>query len=119
MQDRRKSFRGRVFFGGRIAFNDRQSTMDCIVRNFSDEGARVEFGTTRLITGEVDLSIDRKGLAFRARMIWRRGDHAGFAFRNPRHATEALPLHLAMRLRASERATRELLRHVEQLRAEY
>jgi hypothetical protein len=119
MLDRRKSCRGRVFYGGRIAFNGRQSTMDCLVRNFSDGGARVEFGGTPLITDEVDLTIDRKGLAFRASMIWRRGDHAGFVFRNPRQVATPMPLDWALRLRASERATRELLQQVDRWRSAY
>jgi hypothetical protein len=40
MMDRREAFRGRVYYGGRLAFNDRKSTLDCIVRNFSQAGAR-------------------------------------------------------------------------------
>lgn len=119
MQDRRRCFRGRVFYGGRIAFNSRQSTMDCLVRNFSVLGARVEFGGTPLITDEVDLTVDRKGIAFSARMIWRRGDQAGFVLRNPRQVAAPMPPDLALRLRASERAIRELLRQVDRLRSAY
>ena len=119
MLERRKSFRGRVYYGGRIAFNGRQSTMDCIVRNFSDDGAKVEFDTTRLITGEVDFTIEQKGFAFRARMIWRRGDHAGFLFRDPRHTETNATLDWAMRLRASERVNRDLLQRLDRLRSEY
>ena len=119
MNERRTCLRRRVFYGGRIAFNSRQSTMDCLIRNLSSEGARVEFGGTRLITDEVDLTIERKGMAFAARMIWRRGDHAGFVFRNPRQVAAPMPLDFAMRLRASERANRELLKQVDRLRSAY
>lgn len=119
MLERRKSFRSRVYFGGRIAFNGRQSSMDCIVRNFSDDGARVEFDTTRLITGEVDFTIEQKGYAFRARMIWRRGDQAGFLFRDPRRTDTDATLDCAMRLRASERVNRDLLQRLDRLRSEY
>lgn len=119
MLDRRKCARGRVYYGGRIVFNDRRSTMDCIVRNYSDRGAKVDFASTHLITDEVDLTIDRKGLAYRARMIWRRGDVAGFVFRNSSNVPVATTLDVSMRLRATERAMRQLRRHVEQMCSGY
>ncbi|MDB5567800.1 MAG: type pilus assembly PilZ [Tardiphaga sp.] len=119
MLERRRNYRGRVYYGGRIAFNGRRSTMDCVVRNFSSGGARVDLAHACLLSDEVDFTIDRKGLAFRARMIWRRDDMAGFVFRDPRHIPVAMSADWALRLRASERANKALLRHVEQLRSEY
>ncbi|NVN86670.1 MAG: PilZ domain-containing protein [Rhodopseudomonas sp.] len=91
MLDRRKISRGRVYYGGRIAFNQRKSTIDCIVRNFSPSGAKVELAPAANLPDEVDLTIERKGLAVLARMVWRHQDQAGFAFRNPRHLNGAIP----------------------------
>ena len=120
MLDRRRHVRGRVYYGGRIAFNGRSSTMDCIVRNFSDAGAKLEFAHPAILSGEVDLSIERKGMAFFARMVWRRRNEVGFAFRQPHplHG-EGMTLDWALRLRASERANRALRQHVATLRSEY
>ena len=42
MQDRRHGERDKVFLGGVAEINDNGSTMDCVVRNFSDHGACVE-----------------------------------------------------------------------------
>jgi hypothetical protein len=42
MQDRRHGVRDKVFLGGVAEINDNGSTMDCVVRNFSDGGACVE-----------------------------------------------------------------------------
>ena len=38
MAEKRKSERSRTFFGAVIAFNQRKSTMNCNVRNFSPAG---------------------------------------------------------------------------------
>src|SRR4051812_25966797 len=118
MLERRCRFRGRVYYGGLIAFNARNSTMECLVRNFCDLGAKVEFENAALLPDEVDFAIPRKGCSWLARIVWRRAHEAGFAFRNPKlHA--AIPLDWALRLRASERARRDLRRRVEQLRSEH
>ncbi|CAN5300600.1 hypothetical protein BH11PSE4_BH11PSE4_16030 [soil metagenome] len=119
MLDRRRHARGRVYYGGRIAFNGRGSTMDCIVRNFSDAGAKVEFAYPTLFMGQVDLTVQRKGLAFLARMVWRRKNEVGFAFSHPRPVQEAMSLDWALRLRASERANRALRRQNAELRSGY
>jgi hypothetical protein len=119
MIDRRQTFRGRVYYGGRIAFNARQSTIDCIVRNFSAAGAKVEFTNTAVLPEEIDLSIERKGVAFVANMIWRRQNEAGVVFRNQTHTAQTIPLDWALRLRAQARANKALRRQVDELRCSY
>ena len=61
MLDRRLKVRGRVYYGGVIAFNARNSTMQCVVRNFSPFGAKVEFDNTALLPDEVDFTIPPEG----------------------------------------------------------
>ena len=119
MLDRRQRFRGRVYYGGVIAFNARNSTMDCLIRNISPFGAKVEFTNTALLPDEVDLTIARKSFCCQARVVWRRANEAGFAFRNPKQVTAPMPLDWAIRLRASERARKDLLHINEQLRSEH
>ncbi|MGC2749064.1 MAG: hypothetical protein WA309_16620, partial [Pseudolabrys sp.] len=58
--------------GGMIAFNKRNSTVDCRVRDFSATGARVQLTN--------DLTIARKERSFRASMVWRSVNEAGVAF---------------------------------------
>lgn len=118
MLDRRKNFRGRVYYGARIAFNERRSTMSCILRNFSHAGVRADIVNPGLLADEFDLTVAAKGLAFRARMVWQRGGEAGLAFRDPRQVPVAMTLDWALRLRAAERANRALLQRVEQLSRE-
>lgn len=119
MLDRGKTIRARVYYGGLIAFNARNSTMDCVVRNFSEFGAKVEFDNTALLPDEVDFVIRRRAIACQARIVWRRAGQAGFAFRHRTRSNASVPLDLALRLRASERARKELVRRIEQLRSEH
>jgi hypothetical protein len=119
MLDRRQKVRSRVYYGGLIAFNDRRSTMECVVRNFSDFGAKVEFENIAALPDEIDLTIPRKSHSWGARMIWRRANEAGFVFRDPKASNAPIPLDWAIRLRASERARKDLLRRLEQLRSEH
>ena len=119
MPERRRHFRGRVYYGGRMTFNERSSTMDCIVRNFSDGGAKVDVAYAGLLTDEMDIAIPCKGVAFRAHMVWRRDNQAGFVFRTSRAAQSVMTLDWALRLRASERSNRALRQSLDALRSEY
>lgn len=119
MQERRRNFRGRVYYAGHVVFNDRRSTVSCIVRNFSPTGAKIEFANSAMIPDEVDVTIERKGVAFLARVAWRRKDEAGLAFRNSRPMKTVIPLDEALRLRVHERANKTLRARLEQLRTGY
>jgi hypothetical protein len=60
MLERRQDFRRRVYYGGRLAFNDRKSTLDCIVRNFSQVGAKIETNGGAILPDELDITIERR-----------------------------------------------------------
>jgi hypothetical protein len=66
--ERRNSDKARTFFVGMIAFNKRNSTMDCRVRDFSSTGARVHLTNTAVIPDQFDLTIGRKERSFRAQV---------------------------------------------------
>jgi hypothetical protein len=46
MQDRHQTQRKKTFFGARVVFNFRDSTVDCLVRNMGDRGAKLAFAYT-------------------------------------------------------------------------
>jgi hypothetical protein len=115
MLDRRQRFRGRVYYGGVVAFNARNSTINCVVRNFSPFGAKVEFGYTTLLPDEVDFTIPRRAFSCVARIVWRSADQAGFQFRNPKQTDAPIPLDRAIRLRASERDRKSLQARIDQI----
>jgi hypothetical protein len=102
MQERRKLARNRTFLGGVIAFNHRSSTMDCLVRNLSAEGAKISFNNTAAVPGEFDLLIKQKGCSLRARLVWRQAGEAGITFMNESVAGAPIPLDWARRLRDCE-----------------
>lgn len=117
MQDRRGSVRDKVFLGGVAEINQSGSAVDCVVRNFSDNGACVEFDSTKPIPDEMNLTIARKGRSYLARMIWRQANLVGLAFRTM--ITDApAESDLDARLRRSEKKKRQLQRRINQLLGE-
>jgi PilZ domain len=92
MSERRRLPRNRVYYGGTVAFNDRNSTLACVVRDFSVSGAKIEFEDPTLIPDEVDFIVARKGLSCRARMIWRDRYAAGLMFSDLPEAKAVIPL---------------------------
>ena len=115
MLERRKSDRARTFFGGMIAFNKRNSTMDCRVRDFSSTGARVHLTNTAVIPDQFDLTIARKERSFRARVVWRSVDEAGVTFLGEYNNEMPVSLDLARRLRQSETEKAVLRKRIAQL----
>ena len=80
MQERREFKRGRTYLGGRLAFNNQYCTIDCLVRNMSQNGAKLVFEGTILLPGEFELVLPQKGESRRARIVWREQDEAGVTF---------------------------------------
>jgi hypothetical protein len=118
MIERRQIARARVIYSGVIAYNDRASTVDCVVRNFSEDGVKVEFNNTALLPDEIDLVIARKGRSFNAKIVWRGETEAGLTFRSTR-ANQPIPLDWARRLRTSESERRKLQGRIAQLISEH
>jgi len=69
--------RDKVLFGGLAEASERGSAMNCVVRNFSDSGACVEFDGAARLPEQVTLKIARKGRAYLTRMIWQRANKVG------------------------------------------
>lgn len=80
MDERRQVSRARSFMGASIVFNKGDSSMECVVRNLSDHGARVAFSGTVLFPDEFKLAIAQKAASHRARVVWRNPKEAGIAF---------------------------------------
>src|SRR3954469_17318330 len=108
MLERRQFPRNRVYYGGMVAFNARQSTLACVVRNFSNHGARIEFENSAALPDRVDFEIERRSLSRPARLVWRNHNAAGLAFSNVQETSGVIPLDLARKLRATERENRNL-----------
>jgi hypothetical protein len=72
---------------GCVFFNKRRSAIDCLIRDISDQGARIIFSGAVNVPDIVDLYIPPKEETVGARVQWRRGDEVGLAFRD----TETVP----------------------------
>jgi hypothetical protein len=80
MVESRKSERVRSFLRAKIIFNNRNSTFDCIVRNISETGAKLEVGDSASIPSQFDIEIPQKGRTYRAQILWRDARSMGVAF---------------------------------------
>ena len=119
MLERRHHRRSRVYYGGMVAFNARNSTLDCVVRNFSQRGAKIEFENSAILPDRVDFEVVRKGLNCVARLVWRDRNAAGLVFCEERETGSVVTLDWARKVRASERENRRLKSRLDQLLSEY
>src|SRR4051794_22022961 len=102
MIERRESARDKVIYGGVADIDGQASRTDCVIRNISDGGARLEFDKyTRLPKNMLALTITRKGRSFLAKVVWWRDNFVGVLF-NDETAVKAPPSDLENRLRISE-----------------
>jgi hypothetical protein len=95
MLERRRHQRNRVYYGGMVAFNARNSTLDCVVRNFSQRGAKIEFENSTMLPDRVDFEIERRSLSCRAQLVWRDQNAAGLVFSDVQETSDVIPLDLA------------------------
>ena len=102
-----------------VAFNARNSTLACVVRNFSQRGAKIEFENSAMLPDRVDFEIARSGLSCRARLVWCDRNAAGLVFsRRARETGEIIPLDWARKLRATERENGQLRSRLDQILSE-
>jgi hypothetical protein len=80
MIEHRSAVRHKSFIQGRIYFNHRQSSMDCIVREFTGSGARLEFSEMPALPDAFEVFIPTKDEYFRARTVWHKSYLVGVAW---------------------------------------
>lgn len=114
MKERRKAHRGRTYLSGRVAFNKRGSTADCLVRNLSAGGAKIVFCGSATIPSEFDFTIHQKGDSRRTRIVWRREMEAGVMFL-PSDAGSVVSIETARKIRRLEADREALARRVARL----
>ena len=76
---RRDSVRHRAFLKARI-LNQNRTTIDCIVRNMSLSGARLEVSQNFILPTEFELEIPQRGSVLLCALIWRKDDAVGVKF---------------------------------------
>jgi hypothetical protein len=77
MKDRRTLVRHKTFIKGRIYFNNGLSSMDCIVRDLTEGGSRLEVSETVALPDVFELYLPNKDEYFHARVEWRKANSLG------------------------------------------
>src|SRR5215472_3063980 len=80
MAERRVTQRQKSFLRGCVYFNKRTRSLDCLIRDFSEHGARIIFSENVSVPDMVELHIPQKQRTLRAQVQWRHGDEIGLAF---------------------------------------
>jgi hypothetical protein len=75
--------RQRVLKSGKIIFGDGASVVDCVIRNLTVAGARLEVPTTVGLPQEFTLLDVHSGKSRAAKVAWRRGATMGVEFSDP------------------------------------
>ena len=87
----RAAVRHRSYFHGKIVSRDGSFSMDCVIRNLSNTGARIQVHNDELFPVRFFLLCTSVKRTFEAEVAWRRGSFAGVAFRAIHDMTAVLP----------------------------
>jgi hypothetical protein len=109
VSERRKLQRSRVYLGASIAYDNKRSTLDCVVRNVTAEGAMIATTNSSVLPQVFEVVLPSKAQSFLGKVVWRAAERMGVSFLDPSGGTAALPLDLVRRLKGYE-AEREALR---------
>lgn len=80
MEERRLTPRHRTFLQGRVLFNSRRQSADCIIRELTDEGARLSFTDPAALPHAFELQIPNRDQILRVETIWNHGTDVGVIF---------------------------------------
>ncbi|MGE0700166.1 MAG: response regulator [Hyphomicrobiaceae bacterium] len=75
--------RRRVLKSGTAIFNLRRSTLPCVVREISDDGAKLEVHQGLGLPDQFELRIDLEGLEVGCEVVWRKAYSVGVRFVRP------------------------------------
>jgi hypothetical protein len=83
--ERRSSVRQRTVLRGCVYYDKRSHAIDCVVRNMSDGGAKLELSENVVLPELIELYIQKKEITFPACVRWRRVNEVGVAFLDGRN----------------------------------
>ena len=80
MIERRALVRHKTFMKGRIYFNNRLSSIDCIVRDVTDSGSRLEVSQSVALPDAFEIYLPTRNEYFHAKVKWRKGCNLGISW---------------------------------------
>lgn len=90
MEENRRKPRMRTFKSGLLVFNEGRSTLDCVVRNISEGGAKLSFNQVADIPNVFHISLS-DGAKKTCRIVWRKSLDVGVSFDAPEDAPATSP----------------------------
>jgi hypothetical protein len=113
------AIRQRTFLKGTLYYDNRRASIECVIRDISDSGARLTFEHPTTVPDNVELFIAHKQKTLRARVQRRGPNEIGVAFEvdrslEPRRASDA---ELQRRVEMMEAEITALKRVVAKLKA--
>ena len=116
MNERRASRRQKSFLRGVVYFDKRRSETACLVRDLSEDGARIVLSQTITILDVIELQIPQRVQTLSARVQWRRADEVGLSFSKPDTATTPREKQLIKRIAELEAEITTLERTIKRLK---
>jgi hypothetical protein len=80
MIERRSLVRHKTFMKGRIYFNNRLSSADCIIRDVTSNGSRLEVSGSVALPDAFEIYLANKDEYFHAKVEWRRANILGVSW---------------------------------------
>jgi len=111
--NRRDKPRLRSFMAATVLYNNGQSTLDCVIRNISEDGAKLALPAEVALPDRFDLAVPQRNKTYRATMAWRRGGEVGVSLEDASVAT--LDAVLRQRIRMLEAEIAQLKSRIVQL----
>lgn len=105
-----RAVRQRALLNAKLSYADGRISIPCTVTQISDTGAKVSLEESVSLPDRVRIEIFQRGVDSLARLVWRRGREAGFAFAGQETADTAPT-------RAKQDRIRELEDEITSLRA--
>jgi len=93
-RDGRAATRRRSYFHGKIISRDGTFSLDCVIRNLSDSGAKIQIRGHEFFPLRFFLLCTVLRRTFEAEVTWRKDEAAGVKFHGVHDMTAALPSQL-------------------------
>jgi PilZ domain len=117
MSDNRSAMRWPTCLKGQVRARDGR-VVDCLVRDFSESGARIEVGNSAALPHRFELFFPLRQTTLQAQVRWRSESKIGLTFENPDAApADPMQAKLAQRMLQLEAENAELRTKVAELRA--
>ena len=81
--------------------------MDCLVRNMSESGAKIEFANPVFVPSDLELMVPLRGYSRRAHVVWRQAKALGISFPD-KDAGAVMPIEAVRQIRKLK-AERDML----------